>query len=519
MNKSVESSKKLKNGKIDYAYFTNQEINKNKLLNLAPKNNSLPSNLNIFNKKLNKFDLNNRNLKGKVEDNFAGKPKHYPPANKEWFNSVYTYNKNSNKLLPVSDKVVYKLLKSYFNLYSHDIEKRRKSRRIRPRVRRLSINRILVSKAELKHTNDKVIITIYVYNRQNKYYLNKIKKIASIDMLSNWLSNLKINIIRKKSLKLRSKISKHQKRVWKMLNLNNKVLSPKLVNDNKFKNYHVKYLKDYVSKCLRKEIFSFYFRQMLFFNKSKFEERYLLPLTRLTENIYKKKIEYNIVNLKYLYLNSHIFSETLITKIRNRKNKLLRVLKTSLLMFKIPPMDRTAVYDEIYNKKRKLQNPKINKMVSHAYFTNKHNLNLDLKNKVQDKDVLQLSLPKIDYSNSLYKLKDHDMLISQSNKLNPNSTHYNYPLDITNTILNFIKNKHVSGIRIEAAGRLTRRNTAARSVFKLRYKGNIKNMDSSYKGLSSVLLRGHAKSNLQYTNLKSKKRIGSFGLKSWVSSS
>jgi hypothetical protein len=43
-------------------------------------------------------------------------------------------------------------------------------------------------------------------------------------------------------------------------------------------------------------------------------------------------------------------------------------------------------------------------------------------------------------------------------------------------------------------------------------------MDSSYKGLSSVLLRGHVKSNLQFTKIKSKTRIGSFGLKGWVSS-
>ena len=89
---------------------------------------------------------------------------------------------------------------------------------------------------------------------------------------------------------------------------------------------------------------------------------------------------------------------------------------------------------------------------------------------------------------------------------------------VTNTILTSIKHKFISGLRLEAAGRLSRRNTAARSVFKLRYKGNIQNMDSSIKGLSTVLLRGHAKSNLQYTFLKSKIRIGSFGIKGWVSS-
>lgn len=231
------------------------------------------------------------------------------------------------------------------------------------------------------------------------------------------------------------------------------------------------YLKAYVLKSLRREILSIYFRQLISFNKSKFENRYLAPLTNLTRSLLAKKVEFNIVNLKYLYLNSQIFTETLVTKLKNRKNRLLKVLKTSLLMFKLPSLDktrRTALYNEIYNRKRKVQNLKL---VSTGI--EQHNLSSS-----QD--------PKF--------LKDE-------------------PLSLTNTVLDQIKHKYVSGIRIEAAGRLTRRNTAARSLFKLRYKGNIKNMDSSYKGLSTVLLRGHAKSNLQYTKSRSKLRIGSFGLK------
>jgi len=80
-------------------------------------------------------------------------------------------------------------------------------------------------------------------------------------------------------------------------------------------------------------------------------------------------------------------------------------------------------------------------------------------------------------------------------------------------VLNNIKYKHVTGFRMEASGRLTRRYTASRSISKLRYKGNLLNIDSSYRGLSSVLLKGNLKSNLQYTKLKSKTRIGSFGIK------
>ena len=507
MNKSVKSHE------IVYSEKTNI---KSQLLNLV-KN----SKLNIFNLKVKKSNLNESNIKAEYNKNYAGKAKHYPPANKEWFNSVYTYNKNSTKLLPVSDRVILKLVKSYFNLYSRKLEKKIKSRRLRIRVRRLSTNRILVSRPELKHTNDKAIITVYVYNRQNKYYLNKIKKIASIDKMDNllskrvknklkqynrpWPSNLKVGIIRKQGINLISKIRKHKDMVLKMLK---PLQSTNKTYNIKFKDYDIKYLKDYVSKSLRKEILSIYFRQLISFNKSKFEEKYLLPLTSLTKNICKKKVEFNLVNLKYLYLNSHIFSGTLITKLRNRKNRPYKVLRTSLLKFKLPPMDRTAVYDEIYNRKRKLQNLKINNIVANI-------LTLDLKNKVQlqDIDILQLSLSRLDFFNSLSNLNDY------TKKWHHNFAYFNYPLHVTNTILKFIKHKYVSGIRIEVAGRLTRRNTAARSVYKLRYKGNIKNMDSSYKGLPSVLLRGYAKSNLQYSNLKSKRRIGSFGLKGWISSS
>jgi hypothetical protein len=64
---------------------------------------------------------------------------------------------------------------------------------------------------------------------------------------------------------------------------------------------------------------------------------------------------------------------------------------------------------------------------------------------------------------------------------------------------------------------LTRRFTASRSVFKLRWKGSLKNFDSSYKGLSSVILRGHVKPNVQYSIVNSKTRNGAFGLKGWVS--
>ena len=80
-------------------------------------------------------------------------------------------------------------------------------------------------------------------------------------------------------------------------------------------------------------------------------------------------------------------------------------------------------------------------------------------------------------------------------------------------VLQNIKYKHITGFRLEASGRLTRRYTASRSQHKVRYKGNLVNVYSSIKGYPSSILRGNFKPNLQYTKLNSKSRIGSFGVK------
>jgi hypothetical protein len=113
--------------------------------------------------------------------------RYFPPANIEWYNNVYSYNKNFLKHLPFFDKMVITLIKSYFNIFNPKYENKigsiNKTRGIK--IRRLSINKIFVSKAELKHTNSKIIITIYVYNRYKKYIYDKIKKMNTIVQLNN----------------------------------------------------------------------------------------------------------------------------------------------------------------------------------------------------------------------------------------------------------------------------------------------------------------------------------------------
>jgi hypothetical protein len=70
------------------------------------------------------------------------------------------------------------LIKSYFNLYFS--KKLLYSKRILTRFRRLAINKIFISKAELKHTSSKVIITLYIYNEEKRILLNRLKRIEAI---------------------------------------------------------------------------------------------------------------------------------------------------------------------------------------------------------------------------------------------------------------------------------------------------------------------------------------------------
>jgi hypothetical protein len=86
--------------------------------------------------------------------------------------------------------------------------------------------------------------------------------------------------------------------------------------------------------------------------------------------------------------------------------------------------------------------------------------------------------------------------------------------NIKKNIFQSIKNIHIIGIRLEGKGRLTRRLTASRSVFKVTYIGTMKNIFSSYQGKSAMLSKGFEKSNLDFLNVNSYNRNGSFGIKS-----
>lgn len=546
-----------------------------------------------------KYKLSKRLTEMKA-NNYIGKPRHFSPLSNEWYNSIYTFNMNLLRILPTLNKILLRIVKSYFNFYSRKLEKNIKSRRLRIKARRLSINKILISKPQLKHTNDQIIITLYTYNRQKIYYLNKLKKIASLDVMDtflpnflkekifksnteDWPSNIKLKTIKNKGLDMlifNSKINQQKNNIsinmdaiaqanaannFIYKDISADISCGKSIYNEKFYSFY----KNYAAKCLREEILSVYIRQLIYFNKSKFDQKYIMPLADLVKKIYNKNIQFNIVDLKYIYLNSYIFSETLLTKLKNRKNNIIKVLDKSLWLFTVPDMDKLAVYNDIYTREKRLQNLKAdsftkvedlnlrtsnnNKILQLLFSDNSETLRINTINNKQslknnsdsdllhvqpkDKDGVDSLLSAVYTSRSLdifknYKTFKHvdnirktcnGILIENQKQATCAPTPLNlissdYTHDRQKKVFKNIKNVDVTGIRIEAAGRLTKRNTAAKSVFKLRYTGNIKDMDSSYKGLSSVTLRGFAKSNLQHTKSESYIRIGSYGMKVWISS-
>jgi len=117
---------------------------------------------------LNLFKLNYNKKIEKIKINSQEKHnKHYPSAVREWNNSIYAFNRNALNLIPQVTQLAIKLIRSYFNLYNYKLERKIRSSRLLGRLRRLSSNKIYVSNGEFKHTNNKVVITLYLFNRQS----------------------------------------------------------------------------------------------------------------------------------------------------------------------------------------------------------------------------------------------------------------------------------------------------------------------------------------------------------------
>jgi hypothetical protein len=343
------------------------------------------------------------------------------------------------------------LIKKFFNL---QFNYKFLFKKYKPyRLRSFSLNKIYASKAEIKHTNNKALLTVYVYNREKISLLKKIKILNK-----DFYNKVKLLIYKNK----------------KFFFYNGE-------DTNLIYNKAIKALLYKNLKLIRK------YKLRLSLNKYKFEEKLLYKLKNFIIKYYNKKVEFNIVNIRSVVFHTDFFTKILTSKLLNRKANIL------------------AAMDTILNK---VVLPKVNRIVEKSL--EKKSLNL-LENKYKYLNLSFILNKKNNLSKVLNKLYYNIIMDYYNNNLNKNF------FRIYEIIFNSINYKNMAGIRLEAKGRLTKRYRADRALYKVRWKGGLKNIDSSFKGISSVDYRGYQKANIDYSILASKRRIGAFAVKGWVS--
>lgn len=284
------------------------------------------------------------------------------------------------------------------------------------------------------------------------------------------------------------------------------------------------------------------------FNRQK--KIYLFKL----EKIFLKKIFFKNINKNYIKTLKSLFSRSFesLSEVNKSKYSLINIL--NILKhnknYKVKTFKELSLYTEnsykeilkltmrklrlyflyrqlIYINKSKLNYTYLNFLKKHLERLFNKNVEFNLININRfylNSDILSESVKlkiahnKRRMSRILKKLKEkvkiHEIKIFVDNVLKKQA---NNKLLLKNLIFKNLKYKHTTGFRLEARGRLSRRYTASRSVLKSTYHGNLLNFDSSFRRMPAMILKGNLRSNLQYTKLKDKTRIGSFGIKGWVS--
>lgn len=301
--------------------------------------------------------------------------------------------------------------------------------------------------------------------RHIKYIMPHIVLTTFLEKKINRLQNVMLNssIIFKTMFNHFSLLSNITQSQFNLKKLKNSVLFSIFANFNKV----------LLKKVLKKEMQHHQFNQSLYLNKYKFVFSSINKLRNILSVLYSKTVYIKIINQKSFHLNSDLLSSSVSIKLRDRKQKVVRILKKVVLSAKLP--SRFLLLTSSAVKKPKVLGAGAFNLKNDTYYSVSH-------------------APEV-----LHEKKNLALLKQ-------------------NYILNTVPHKSMSGLRLEGAGRLTRRLTASRSIFKLKYAGSLKNINSSFGLKRSPLLRGYSKSNLQYTLINSKTRNGAHGIKSWISS-
>lgn len=358
----------------------------------------------------------------------------------------------------MTEKTANDIIKSYFSLYNkkgynyihENLQKKKSLRNYIYNFSAKSSNKIFVSNGEFKHTNDKLVIEIHLFNAEKNNLFTATQKFQE-NMQDKFEEKLffsnRLSVFEKKSLNFVRMLNYRWLHNKKLL-FNNK---EKIVESKTIQNYMIIWIRKFINRSLNYEydkILHYYtYKQMLFTNKSKYTYLYLQYLKEHLYKIYNKQIEFNIINLRHFFFNSDILSESILTKIKRRPRNFKRYMK--------------SLKDKVITARK---NTFLHKNI--------------VENKINKKKDLS---------------KSHEILIGD--------------------LMKELKHKNVTGFRLEARGRLTKRFKASRSVLRSVHKGSLFNIDSSIKGLSCVVLKGNTDSNIQFGKTVSKSRIGSFGLR------
>ena len=534
--------------------------------------------------------------------------KYEAPVSKEWKSTVYSYYKNSIKNISVNHLNLNKIVKYYFDFFF--INKFIHYKNMSTKRRYSLLRRIHVSNIEIKQTNNKAIITLYIINTEKnrlysryienlqstvykiilkskmKYNLNKnewiydeyckvtrnlkkyyqkilfkaihpelhhrIPKFLKFFKLNFYLKKnnyLQFETKTKKGIQVKDLCLKDNKNTplnlykWFYLSYQTKFFFEKEIEENytcsipgffdkkiaKIKK-NIQILEETINNistlvvstkeniildlteervpfskiksiCLKLAVdarklfknigrqarrdtyaYEFYYLKL---NKTYF---YLFKLNNFFAKILNKKIEFNIVSLKSLVFSTDIFTKALSLKLR--KQKFFSIVKGM---------------NSIINRAKL---PEINTKIERANLKGHKDLNL-INNKFKDTYLFS------NKTNNL--LLNHFLKEIQIKKINTLSKTGSTKQEVLKSIFNSIKHKNIGGIRLEVKGRLTRRYRADRAIYKLKWKGGLKNIESSFNKLSSVLYRGYLKPNLNYSVSSSKRRVGSFAVKGWMS--
>jgi hypothetical protein len=147
-----------------------------------------------------------------------------------------------------------------------------------------------------------------------------------------------------------------------------------------------------------------------------------------------------------MHLNSDIYTQAVSLKLRNRDNKLYRVLKSSLLKIKLPTISKIDEIKEKPNRNEFFVNRIRNNTIS-SMFTNKKINHDPLEN------LLLKFFPSVD---------NLEINVIKRSSIRKRT------ISLKSYVLRSLKHLKLRGIRVEAKGRLTRRFTASRSVFKMK---------------------------------------------------